>query len=141
VPSPSPTSPTSWRRCGRVQPLRFRKHLLPIFQATPIAEITDLDILGKVINPIKAKTKVTARQRFNDPYAFFEWAIDQRIYGLKLNPCSLIKITKLVGEIGKRKRILNDDELRALWIAAHRLPYPVGPLYRGLILTALRIRR
>jgi len=60
------------------------------FEATPIAEITDPDILGKVINPIKANTKATARQRFNDLYAFFEWAIDQRIYGLKLNPCSLI---------------------------------------------------
>ena len=127
-------------RSGPAVEKRFRKHLFPIFATTPIVEITDLDILGKVINPIKAKTKGTARQRFNDLYAFFEWAIDQRIYGLKLNPCSLIKITKIVGKIGKRKRILNDDELRALWVAAHRLPYPVGPLYRGLILTALRIR-
>ena len=127
-------------RSGATTTKRFRKHLLPILGSTPMVEITDLDILGKVINPIKARTKATARQRFNDLYAFFEWAIDQRIYGLKLNPCSLIKITKLVGKVGKRKRILNDDELRALWVAANRLPYPVGPLYRGLVLTALRIR-
>jgi integrase len=39
-----------------------------------------------------------------------------------------------------RQRTLNDDELRALWIAANRLPYPVGPVYRGLLLSALRIR-
>jgi integrase len=127
-------------RSGPTTAKRFRKHLFPIFEATPIAEITDLDILGKVLNPIKAKTKSTARQRFNDLYAFFEWAIDQRVYHFKVNPCACIKITKIVGKINKRKRTLNDDELRALWIAAHRLPYPVGPLYRGLILTALRIR-
>jgi integrase len=127
-------------RSGPAVEKRFRKYLFPIFGTSPIAEITDLDILGKVINPLKARTKSMARQRFNDLYTFFEWAIDQRIYGLKLNPCSLIKITKIVGKIGKRKRILNDDELRALWIAANRLPYPVGPLYRGLMLTALRIR-
>jgi integrase len=127
-------------RSGLTTTKRFRKHLVPIFKDTPIAEITDLDILGKVLNPIKAKTKSTARQRFNDLFAFFEWAIDQRVYHLKVNPCACIKITKIVGKINKRKRILNDDELRALWIAAHRLPYPVGPLYRGLILTALRIR-
>jgi integrase len=127
-------------RSGPAVEKRFRKYLFPIFGTTPMAEITDLDILGKVINPIKVRTKSMARQRFNDLYTFFEWTIDQRIYGLKLNPCSLIKITKLVGKIAKRKRILNDDELRALWIAANRLPYPVGPLYRGLVLTALRIR-
>ncbi len=127
-------------RSGLTTTKRFRKYLMPIFKDTPIAEITDLDILGKVLNPIKAKTKSTARQRFNDLFAFFEWAIDQRVYHFKINPCACIKITKIVGKINKRKRILNDDELRALWIAAHRLPYPVGPLYRGLILTALRIR-
>jgi integrase len=127
-------------RSGPTIEKRFRKHLFPIFESTPLVEITDLDILGKVINPIKAKTKSTARQRFNDLFAFFEWAIDQRVYHFKLNPCACIKITKIVGKINKRKRILNDDELRALWIAANRLPYPVGPLYRGLILTALRIR-
>jgi integrase len=127
-------------RSGPAVEKRFRKYLFPILGTSPIAEITDLDILSKVINPLKARTKSMARQRFNDLYTFFEWVIDQRIYGLKLNPCSLIKITKLVGKIAKRKRILNDDELRALWIAANRLPYPVGPLYRGLVLTALRIR-
>jgi hypothetical protein len=58
-------------RSGARVTKRFRKHLFPIFETTPIAEITDLDILGKVINPIKAKTKATARQRFNDLYAFF----------------------------------------------------------------------
>lgn len=127
-------------RSGPITAKRFRTHLLPIFATTPVAEITDLDILSRVINPIKAKTKSTARQRFNDLYAFFEWAIDQRIYYFKVNPCACIKITKIVGKINKRKRVLNDDELRALWVAATRLPYPVGPLYRGLILTALRIR-
>jgi integrase len=39
-----------------------------------------------------------------------------------------------------RQRVLTDNELRALWIAARRLPYPIGPYYRGLVLTALRAR-
>jgi len=118
---------------------RIERHLIPIFKES-IAEITDLDILGKVVNPRAVKTPEMARSLFNDLNTFFAWVIDQRTYGLKVNPCATIKISKIVGERPVRRRILNDDELRALWIAACRLPYPVGPLYRGLVLTALRLR-
>jgi integrase len=128
------------QRSGKNLTKRIIKHLIPIFQDRPVAEITDLDILGKVVNPRAVKTPSMARSLFNDLHTFFGWAIDQRIYGLKANPCVGIKISKIVGERPVRKRILNDDELRALWIAASRLAYPVGPLYRGLILIALRIR-
>jgi integrase len=127
-------------RSGGNQRKRIELNLLPIFKNTPISEITDLDILGKLVNPRSVKTPEMARALFNDMNTFFGWVIDQRTYGLKLNPCDTIRISKIVGERPVRRRILNDDELRALWIAASRLPYPVGPLYRGLILTALRIR-
>lgn len=128
------------QRSGGILTKRIKKHLLPIFKDRPVTEITDLDILGKVVNPRAVKTPEMARSLFNDLNTLFSWVIDQRTYGLKLNPCASIKISKIVGERPLRRRILNDDELRALWIAASRLPYPVGPLYRGLILTALRIR-
>jgi|SRR4051794_24383442 len=36
-------------------------------------------------------------------------------------------------------RVLSNDELFALWRAAGRMPYPVGPAYRLLCLTALRL--
>jgi integrase len=128
------------QRSGKAIEKRVRNNLSPIFGDRPIAEITDLDILGKVVNPRAIKTPAMARQLFNDLGGFFSWVIDQRVYGLKVSPCATIKISKIVGKLTPRQRILNDDELRALWIAATRLPYPVGPLYRGLILSALRLR-
>jgi integrase len=128
------------QRSGAAIRKRIEKNQLPIFRDTPIAEITDLDILAKIVNPKVVKTPSMARQLFNDLGGFFSWVIDQRIYGLKVNPCAVIKISKIVGKIVPRQRVLNDDELRAAWIAACRLPYPVGPYYRGLILTALRAR-
>ncbi|MBR1154824.1 site-specific integrase [Bradyrhizobium sp. JYMT SZCCT0428] len=128
------------QRSGKAIKKRIENHLLPIFKDTPIAEITDLDILAKVVNPRVVKTPSQARQLFNDLGGFFSWAVDQRVYGLKLSPCATIKISKIVGKIVPRQRVLNDEELRAAWIAANRLPYPVGPYYRGLILTALRAR-
>lgn len=128
------------QRSGKAVKRRFDNVLLPIFKDTPIGEITDLDILAKVVNPRVIKTPSMARQLFNDLGGFFSWLIDQRIYGLKISPCASIKISRIVGKITPRQRILNDDELRALWIAATRLPYPIGPIYRGLMLSALRIR-
>jgi integrase len=128
------------QRSGKVIEKRFRKRLIPIFTDRPITDITDLDVLSKVVNPIKAQTPSQARQLFNDLGNFFAWVIDQRVYGIKASPCATIKISKIVGKIVPRQRVLNDDELRALWMGAGRLPYLVGPLYRGLILTALRLR-
>jgi integrase len=128
------------QRSGPAIRKRIEKNQLPIFKDTPIAEITDLDILAKVVNPRVVKTPSQARQLFNDLGGFFAWVVDQRVYGLRLSPCATIKISKIVGKIVPRQRVLNDDELRALWIAATRLPYPVGPYYRGLVLTALRAR-
>jgi integrase len=37
-----------------------------------------------------------------------------------------------------RERVLDDDELRAIWAAAGQLEYPAGPFVRFLILTACR---
>jgi integrase len=128
------------QRSGVAIRKRIEKNQLLIFEETPIAEITDLDILAKVVNPRVVKTPSQARQLFNDLGGFFAWVVDQRIYGLKASPCATIKISKIVGKIVPRQRVLNDDELRAAWIAATRLPYPVGPYYRGLMLTALRAR-
>jgi integrase len=128
------------QRSGGATKKRIENNLIPIFKDTAIAEITDLDILGKVVNPRAIETPAMARQLFNDLGGFFSWVIDQRIYGLKASPCATIKISKIVGKIRQRTRILNDDELRALWIVATRLAYPAGPLYRGLVLSALRVR-
>jgi integrase len=128
------------QRSGKMIEKRMRKYLFPAFEDAAISEITDLDILSKIVNPRVIKTPSQARQLFNDLGGFFSWVIDQRVYGLKLSPCATIRISKIVGPIVHRRRVLNDMELRALRIAANRLPYPVGPLYRGLILSALRLR-
>jgi integrase len=128
------------QRCGKMLRKRIERHLIPIFKERPISEITDLDILAKVVNPRAIKTPSMARSLFNDLGGFFSWVVDQRVYGLKASPCATIKISKIVGKLVPRQRVLTDDELRAAWIAANRLPYPVGPYYRGLILTALRAR-
>jgi integrase len=128
------------QRSGPAIDKRFRRHLFPHFEKMPIGEITDLDVISTIVKPRIKATPAMARQLFNDLGAFFSWAVDQRVYGLKTSPCAAIKISKIIGRITPRQRVLNDNEIRALWTAAGRLPYPVGPMYRALLLSALRLR-
>jgi integrase len=69
----------------------------------------------------------------------FNWAIDQQVYaGLETSPCDRLKPKAINGEKKLRHRVLGDVELRALWIAADRLGYPYGPLFKLAMLTGQR---
>jgi integrase len=104
----------------------------------PIADITDEDII-RIIRT-KAKTApASARNILGHAKRVFQWAIDQRAYGLRVSPASDIKPTSIVGEKVARDRLLDDDEVFAFWRAAKRMPYPAGPVFRLLILTGLRL--
>jgi integrase len=104
----------------------------------PITEITDLDVL-RVINVKKASAPAHARNLLGAIRRMFEWTIDQRVYGLKENPCRDIKPAKVIGKKKKRTRVLNDDELIAFWRTVKALPFPARPVYELLALTALRL--
>jgi integrase len=70
---------------------------------------------------------------------FFGWVIDQRGYGLTASPCDRLFATKIIGELQSRTRHLNDAEIAAFWRATGRMKYPVGAVYRVLLLTGLRL--
>src|SRR6266404_2696266 len=104
----------------------------------PIADITDEDIIRIV--RAKAKTApASARNILGHAKRVFQWAIDQRTYGLRVSPASDIKPTSIVGEKVARDRLLDDDEVFAFWRAASRIPYPAGPVFQLLLLTGLRL--
>jgi integrase len=69
----------------------------------------------------------------------FEWAKDQRVYGLKVSPAAGIKPVAIVGKKIARNHVLEDEEVFTFWRAASRMPYPAGPVYQLLILTGLRL--
>ena len=43
------------------------------------------------------------------------------------------------GRLEPRSRVLTDEELRQIWNSADALGYPIGPLFRLLILTGVRL--
>lgn len=116
----------------------IQNNFLAEWKDRPIVEITELDVLA-VINAKKKAAPSQARNLLGEIRRLFDWTIEQRIYGIMANPCQNLKPTKIIGKKRSRQRILGDDELFALWRAAKRMPYPAGPVYRLLMLTALRL--
>jgi integrase len=116
----------------------IRREFLPVWGGRPISELTDLDVLG-VINAKKRTAPAQARNLLGTAKRLFGWAIDQRVYGLKTSPAEGLKPGRIIGDKVSGERILTDVELFALWRAASRMPYPYGPAYRLLVLTALRL--
>ncbi len=125
-------------RKGKVVERDVRREFLPSLGSKPITEITDLDILA-ITNAKKRTAPVQARNELGHVKRLFAWAIDQRVYGIKMSPCDSLKPSKIIGKKKRGQRILSDDELFALWRAAKRLPYPYRQVYQLLVLTALRL--
>jgi integrase len=114
-----------------------RREFIPLWGKLPVTAITTLDIR----NVIKAKA-VTAPAQARNLLGFlqrlFAWAVAQHVYGLTANPAATLQPAKLVGRKLPRKRVLTDEELRAVWAATGKLGYPYGPLLQMLVLTGQR---
>jgi hypothetical protein len=104
-------------RASRDAERDIRRELLPPWSNKPITEITDLDVLT-LVRAKKAKGPVAARNLLNLIRRMFDWALDQRTYGLTVNPCANLRPSKIIGEKVRGVRILTDDELFALWRSA-----------------------
>jgi integrase len=125
-------------RAGRFVERDIRNSFLPLWGSKPITDITDLDILA-FIRAKKATAPVHARNLLTVLRRVFGWAIDQRTYGLTVNPCANLSPNKIIGKKVKGDRILTGDELFALWRNSERLGYPYCEVYRLLMLTGLRL--
>jgi integrase len=117
----------------------MRREFLPVWGHRPISDITDLDILT-IIRAKKRTAPAEARNMLALAKRFFAWVVEQRSYGLKTSPVDGLKPGKIVGDKKTGTRVLSDLELFALWRTAARLPYPIGPAYKMLVLSGLRVR-
>jgi integrase len=114
-----------------------RDEFVSIWGNRLITEISTLD----VATVIKAKANTApaqARNLLGHLKRFFGWAVAQHSFGLEASPVAPLKPDRIVGKKAKRKRVLSDDELRALWQATEALDYPFAPLIKLLALTGQR---
>jgi integrase len=99
------------------QSLRFNFHW-----TKTLDKITHNDVL-LAVEAIKAKS--AASHALKDIRTFFNWTVPRY---LTHSPCQGIKMPQ---RYVPRRRVLTDDELRKVWLAA--TDYPFGPIVRLLI--------
>ena len=117
----------------------IRKELMPRFGRRPVSSITRKDIT-KMLREIRDRGAVfQAHHVFGHVRKFYSWAMAQEDeFDVQASPCAGINADELIGKRGYRQRVLNDAEIRAVWKAAERMAYPMGTLYRMLLLTGQR---
>ena len=89
-----------------------------------------LAVLDRMVErgaPIQANRLVAALRRF------FGWAVERGL--LDASPVASLKPPSAEAH---RDRVLSDEELRAIWLAADEIGYPFGPAVQLMILTGQR---
>jgi integrase len=121
----------------------YRHDIEPTLGKRPLSEITRKDI--QKLSEDKASTRerphkhikggaaIMANRNLAKLRVFFGWCLKKEL--ITVNPA--IGVDRLVKET-TRERILEDDEIKALWHATADIYQPYGPILRLLLLTGQR---
>lgn len=86
------------------------------------------DYVAQHSSPLRAASVI----RYLRP--MFAWAADERI--IDVNPWASLRARE---KAPARERVLSPAEWQAIWDAASREPYPIGPFLKALMLSAQRL--
>jgi integrase len=91
---------------------------LPRWESKAIGSITKRDLID-AIDVVKARgTESAAHHLLAYTKGLFNYAIARDM--IEHSPCDRVKPSVLIGPKTHRQRVLNDDEIRALWLACER---------------------
>ncbi len=123
----------AWRtRTYTVAESYLRRYVTPILKKKPLPSIRRSDISG-VFDALPPGKIALPRNVFAQVRKLFAWAVDRG--DIERSPLEGFKGPSTVAS---RDRVLSDDELEVVWLAAGDLAYPFGTLVRFLIATGQR---
>ena len=125
-------------RQARRAELDIRREFVSRWADRPITEITRRDVLAVIDASVDRDNPYQAHNLLGYIRRIFNWAIARDVYGLESSPCDRMRPKEIIGAKKVRTRVLNNDELRALWRASEAMGYPYGPLFQMLALTGQR---
>jgi integrase len=106
----------------------------------PIGDIRGEDVAAAIREIADRGAPEQARSVFESLRRLFNWAVGTNEVGLTASPMVGLRPTDLIGRKNIKDRILNDDELRAVWAAADKIGHPYGPTVKMLVLSGQRLR-
>jgi integrase len=116
----------------------LRREFIERWGDRPITDITQHDVVAVIDEAVDRGAPYQAHNLLGHVRTLFNWAIGRGVYGIERSPCDRLKPKTVIGKKLARQRVLNDDEIRALWAATETMGYPYGPLFRLLLVTGQR---
>jgi integrase len=101
----------------------------------PIVDISRSDVIG-MIEAIADTHPASARQTWLYTRRMFGWALNRDV-GLTASPCDRVRLADLMVLPKARERVLDADELRAIWRGTSD-EFPFDPFVQLLILLGCR---
>ena len=89
--------------------------------------------LARLIDSITSRSHSVGRNTFSAIRPIFKWAFERGY--IDINPIEGLSSPSV---IPARERVLDNDELKAIWHAAEKEPFPFGIIIKLLILTGQR---
>jgi integrase len=112
---------------------RLLRQFAVAWEGRPLAEVDKADI-HRVLDGIVARgAPVQANRAFAQLRKMCRWAVSRGL--IERSPCEGIERPSVETS---RDRVLNQDELRLVWLAAGGLGFPYGSIIQLLILTGAR---
>jgi len=110
----------------------LRRYVLPRWRDRTIHDIKRRDLID-LLDSIARKYPIAANRVHSLLSKLFGWALTSDI--IETTPCAGVKRPSAERA---RERVLDDAELRCIWLAAGELPFQYGPIVQLLILTGQR---
>ncbi len=122
----------------RVQDVRYviYREFMPRWRDRQLSDVKRADILEVIDAALLRGHPYAAHHAWAHCRRLYNWAIARGL--VEHSPCDRVRPKDIIGEKVPRHRTLTDDELKRVWDAAGHLGYPMGPLFRFLIITGQR---
>ncbi|MBR0982333.1 tyrosine-type recombinase/integrase [Bradyrhizobium liaoningense] len=132
APKPKSRSKKGWRPSTALRAKQdYQRRLEPVWGKRRLDEVTKADVSALLDGIAKQHPQAAARLH-RVLASFFNWCVAKG--RIQKSPCDGLESAKR----NKRKRKLTDAELRWLWLACAKEPFPMGYFVRLLILTLAR---
>ena len=112
----------------------FKLHVLPAWGERRVQDITRRDVVELLDRITDRGTPVAANRTFAAIRKLFNWAVERSILHGP-SPCAGVRLPSVERS---RDRVLSDEELRLVWLAAGQIGWPFGSMVQLLILTCQR---
>lgn len=121
-------------KSGRTVRRELDRHVVAEWGERDVHEIGKRDVIDLLDGIADSGRRVTANRTRAYLGKFFNWCVERDIL-----PASPMAGVKAAAREVSRDRVLSDDEIRWLWMAADKVGQPWGPVAKVLLLTGQRL--